>query len=208
MYRFLIVLNISLMLGLQTWRTLFNNFAVEVANLEGYHVGVIQSVREIPGFMAILVVLLLMLIKEYRLSALSILTLGIGVAATGLFPSFSWLFLTTMVGSIGFHFFDTTSRSLTLQYFDKSVSPWVFGKIRSYSAASNIVTGVLIYLMSKFFNFTKIYMLIGCIVIAVGAWSYFQNPADKSVAPQHNKMIFRMKYWLYYCLTFMDGARR
>ena len=80
MFRYLMVLTICSTIGLQTWRTLFNNFAVEVVGLEGNHIGVIQSVREIPGFLALLVVFLLLVIKEYRLSALSIFILGAGKA--------------------------------------------------------------------------------------------------------------------------------
>ena len=48
MFRFLGVLTIASFAGLQTWRTLFNNFAVEVANLDGYHVG--QGNTWISGF--------------------------------------------------------------------------------------------------------------------------------------------------------------
>jgi hypothetical protein len=50
MYRYLLVLTVASAIGLQGWRTLFNNFAVEVAGLDGHQVGIIQSVREIPGF--------------------------------------------------------------------------------------------------------------------------------------------------------------
>jgi len=35
-----------------------------------------------------------------------------------------------------------------------------------------------------------------------------QNPIRKKVPHQHKKMILRGKYWLYYFLTFMAGARR
>lgn len=75
MYRYLIFLTISSTVGLQTWRTLFNNFAVEIGGLEGKHIGMIQSVREIPGFLALLVVFVIMIIREHRLSALSIMSL-------------------------------------------------------------------------------------------------------------------------------------
>ena len=88
MFRFLVVLTIASYAGLQTWRTLFNNFAVEVAHLEGYHIGVIQSVREIPGFLALLAIFILMVIREHRLSALSILILGLGAGLTGFFHGF------------------------------------------------------------------------------------------------------------------------
>ena len=43
MYQFLIVLTIASSVGLQAWLILFNNFAVEVAGLQGNHVGMIQS---------------------------------------------------------------------------------------------------------------------------------------------------------------------
>ena len=56
MLRFLFVLTIAQVIGLQTWMILFNNFAVEVVGLNGQHVGVLQSIREIPGFLALLAV--------------------------------------------------------------------------------------------------------------------------------------------------------
>lgn len=208
MYRFLIVLTVSCTIGLQAWRTLFNNFAVEVASLEGNHIGMIQSVREIPGFLALLVVFVLIFIKEHRLSALSIFILGLGLTATGFFPSFFGLLLTTMAMSFGFHYYDTINQSLTLQYFDETISPWVFGKLRSLAAASNICVGILIYCIAPILNYTQIYLLIGCFTMAAGIWGYCQDPTDRNAAPQHKKMIFRKKYWLFYFLTFMSGARR
>ncbi len=87
MFRFLALLTISSFVGLQTWRTLFNNFAVEMAGLEGNQIGMIQSVREIPGFLALLAIYLLLILREHRLSALSIMILGVGIGLTGFFPS-------------------------------------------------------------------------------------------------------------------------
>ena len=208
MYRYLIVLTIASSVGLQAWLTLFNNFAVEVADLEGKHVGMIQSVREIPGFLALLVVFVLMFIKEHRLSAVSILFLGLGLAAIGLFPSYPGLLVTTLMMSFGFHYYETTNQSLTLQYFDVTTSPWVFGKLRSLSAASNIGIGVFIYLIASILDFTQIYLLIGSLIMTAALWGFFQEPTDNNVVPQRKEMIFRKKYWLFYFLTFMGGARR
>ncbi|MEJ2236203.1 MAG: hypothetical protein P8X67_20045, partial [Syntrophobacterales bacterium] len=208
MYRYLMVLTISSTVGLQAWRTLFNNFAVEVASLEGIHIGVIQSVREIPGFLALLAIFVMLLVKEHRLSALSTLVLGVGLAATGLFPTFIGLLITTLIMSFGFHYYETTNQSLTLQYFDENTSPWVFGKLRSMAAASNIGIGVFIYLMAALLNYTQIYLLIGALIVAASIWGLKQDPTDRDIVPQRKKMIFRKKYWLFYFLTFMGGARR
>ena len=208
MYRYLMVLTISSTVGLQAWRTLFNNFAVEVAGLEGSHIGIIQSVRELPGFLALLAVFVMTFIREYRLSAWSVLILGLGVAATGLFPSYIGLLMTTLVMSFGFHDYETTNQSLTLQYFDENTSPWVLGKLRSYAAASNIAVGVFIYILAAFLNYTQMYLLIGLLIIAASIWGLNQDPTDRDLIPQIKKMVFRKKYWLFYFLTFMGGARR
>ena len=208
MYRYLIVFTICSAMGLQTWLTLFNNFAVDVAGLSGNQIGMIQSVREIPGFLALLAVFVIMFIKEHRLSALSILILGLGLAFTGWLPSYAGLMTTTLVMSFGFHYFETTNMSLTLQYFDKGTSPWVFGKQRSFAAASNIAVGILIYFAAFLINFAGIYLLIGALICLAGLWGLLQDPSDKTLVPQHKKMILRKKYWLFYFLTFMAGARR
>ena len=208
MYLFLVVLTISSSLGLQAWHTMFNNFAVEVAGLTGKHVGMIQSVREIPGFLALLAVFVIMFIKEYRLSALSILFLGIGVAATGLLPSYAGLLLTTLVMSFGFHYYETTNMSLTLQYFDEKSSPWVFGKQRSFAAATNIAVGIFIYFAAFWLDFARMYLVVGGLIILAALWGLFQDPSDKTLVPQRKKMMLRKKYALFYFLTFMAGARR
>jgi len=208
MYRFLAVLTISSMMGLQTWRTLFDNFAVNVAGLDGNHIGMIQSFREIPGFLTLLVVFVIMVVREHRLSATSIFVLGLGVAATGQFPTFVGLLLTTMVMSFGFHYYETTNQSLTLQYFEEDTSPLVFGRLRAIAAASNIGVGVLIYFISPVIDYPAIYLLIGGLLMAAGIWGARQDPSDKNLVPQRKEMIFRRRYWLYYLLTFMSGARR
>jgi predicted MFS family arabinose efflux permease len=208
MFRYLAVLTIASMAGLQTWRTLFNNFAVDIAHLEGNQVGMIQTFREIPGFLALLAIYVMLIIKEHRLSALSILILGIGLAATGFFPSYQGLLMTTMVMSFGFHYFETTNQSLTLQYFDKETSPWVFGKLRSLAAASNISIGLLIFAVSAILTYKQMYLYFGLLIISMALWAFMQNPSDKDIPVQHKKMILRKRYWLYYFLTFMAGARR
>jgi len=208
MYRYLVLLTISSTLGLEAWLTLFNNFAVEAVGLEGNHIGIIQSIREIPGFLTFLVVFVLLIIKEHRLSALSIVILGLGMAATGLLPTYFGLIFSTLIMSFGFHYFDTTCGSLTLQYFDEKTSPWVFGKLSSLASLTNIGVGILIYCTASLLNFIQIYLLIGSLILAAGLWGLFQDPTDIDLVPQHRKMIFRKKYGLYYFLTFMAGARR
>lgn len=208
MYFYLMVLTICSTSGLHVWRTLFDNFSVHVIGLDGHHVGLLQSIREIPGFLALLVVYALLFVREHRLSAISVLILGIGVAMTGLLPTFSGIIFTTLLMSFGFHYFETTNQSLTLQYFDKLQAPLVFGKLRSIAAASNIVVSILVFILAPFLSYLQLYMLFGCLIILACFWAMTKNPVEPEVVPQHKHMILKKKYWLYYVLTFLAGARR
>jgi len=209
MFWYLVVLTISSTVGLQTWTTLFNNFAVDVVGLRGNHVGMIQSIREIPGFLALLAVYVMLVIREHRLSAISILILGAGLAATGFFPTFAGIAITTLISSFGFHYYETTNMSLTLQYFKKDESPWVFGKLTSLAAATSIGIGLLIWLMMSFLDFTQVYLIIGILIGIAGLWALLtRDPSNVNIIPQRKQMVLRKKYWLFYFLTFMAGARR
>jgi hypothetical protein len=208
MYSYLLVLTVCATAGLQCWRTLFDNFSVNVVGLDGNHIGVLQSVREIPGFLALLVTYVILILKEHKLSALSILFLGMGVFLTGLLPSFSGLIFTTLIMSFGFHYFETTNQSLTLQYFDKSTSPIVFSAQRSYAAAANIAVGIVIFVIVPYLSYTSIYILFGCLICAGGFWAFTQHPVRENMVVQKKEMVIKKKYWLFYFLTFMAGARR
>ncbi|MBU0464184.1 MAG: MFS transporter [Proteobacteria bacterium] len=208
MYSYLIVLSICSTAGLQCWATLFDNFSVNIVGLDGHHIGALQSIREIPGFLALLVTYVILIIKEHKLSALSIIILGAGLFATGLLPSFSGLIFTTMVMSFGFHYYETTNKSLTLQYFDKLTSPLVFSAQRSYAAAASIVVGIIIFFIAPLLSYKTMYILFGSVIVACGVWAFTKNPADKDITIQKKELILKKEYWLFYFLTFMAGARR
>lgn len=208
MLRFLFVLTIAQVVGLQTWMILFNNFAVEIVGLNGQQVGVLQSIREVPGFLALLAVYVLLIIREHKLSALSIILLGVGTAAAGYFPTYGGLMVTTLIMSFGFHYHETTNQSLTLQYFDKNTSPLVFGRLRSLAAAANICTGLIIFTLSPVYGYKHIYFFMGILVLAAGIWALMQDPTHANIPRQRKQMILRRRYSLYYFLTFMAGARR
>jgi len=208
MYIFLMILTIAAFSGLQGWRTIFNNFAVETAHLNGFNIGVIQSVREVPGFLALLVIYILLFISEHRLASLSIILLGVGIGMTGFLPTFQGVIFTTILMSFGFHYYETLNQSLTLQYFTTSEAPVVFGKLRSLAAITSIGIGVIIFFVVDFLTYKTIFLFAGIFVASLGFVTVFMDPTKKDMPAQHKKMIFRKKYWLFYVLTFFAGARR
>ena len=207
-YRFLFILTIASAVGLQGWRTLFNNFAVEQAGIDGLWVGIIQSVREVPGFLALLVIYLLWIFKEHNLSRISVVMLGVGVGMTGFFPSNIGLVFTTLLMSVGFHYFETTNQSLTLQHFNKKDSAIVMGRFKSISSLANIGIGLTIWILSQFIAMRELFLMIGAVVILLAFRTVFIDPSDNDLPPQKKKMVLKRKYWLFYVLNFLAGARR
>lgn len=207
-FAFLVILTVAAAFGLQVWRTLYNNFAVEVVGLNGFQNGVVQSTREIPGFLAFLVIYVLLIIKEHRLAALSVLIMALGVCLTGMLPSFYGLIFTTLLMSFGFHYFETLNQSLTLQHFDTRASPLVFGRLRALGSASNILVGGLVFVLTAVLSFQSIYLLFGLLVSMIALYCFRMDPVDKNLPPQRKGIVLRKEYWLYYTLTCLAGARR
>ena len=114
MYSYLVMLVVASVVGFQGWRTVFNNYAVDVVGVNSVQIGMIQSIREIPGFLTFFVIYLLLIIAKHRFAALSSIILGLGVVLAGAFPSVGGLIFTTVIMSGGFHFFETSNQSLTL----------------------------------------------------------------------------------------------
>ncbi|WP_432734678.1 MFS transporter [Maridesulfovibrio sp. FT414] len=208
MYIFLLILTIATAIGFQGWRTLLNNFAVDVAGLNGGEFGAVGSIREIPGFLSLLVIYVLIFIKEHRLAAISVALMGFGISLTGFMPSFAGIAFTTLIMSFGFHYYETLNQSLTLQYFGYSEAPLVMGRLRSLGAATNIVVGIVILSISGLFSYQQLFMGAGLVAVMAGFYCFFQDPSSTDIPVQHKKMIIRSKYWLFYALSFMAGARR
>jgi len=208
MYRYLMILGICASAGLQGWTALFTNFAKEMVGVNGFQIGVSQAVREIPGFLSVAAVYLLFVFKEHRLSAWSVVLLGIGIAITGIFTSFGGLLTTTFIMSVGFHFFETTNKSLTVQYFNITESPVVFARLRGYGALANIAVGFIIWVLSFILPYMHIFLILGLFIGVSGISMLFTDPVKQEIPHQHKKLVFKRKYWLFYVLNFLAGTRR
>ncbi|TNE34839.1 MAG: MFS transporter [Alphaproteobacteria bacterium] len=192
------------------WMALLNNFAVDSAHFTGREIGILQSLREIPGFMAFSVIFVLLFISEQRLLMISLLIFGIGVAITGLFPSEYGLYFTTILMSIGFHYGEALKQSLTLQLVSKDRAPIALGNQISAGAFASIAVYGAIYVVTRFFDpgYEMLYAAGGALAVLIGICAWIAFPTFNAHVVQSKKLIMRKRYWLFYALTFLAGARR
>jgi len=206
----LLLLAAAAPISFSVWMALLNNFSIERAAFTGAEIGILQSLREIPGFLSFAVVFLLLVWREQTLAYLSLLVLGVGTAITGYFPSVIGLYLTTVLMSIGFHYYETVQVSVSLQWIDKDRAPEVLGRIIAAGSFASIATFVLIWLAFDVagLDFHWVYLLGGGLTAGIAAACWVAFPKFPEKVRQHRHMVLRRRYWLYYLLIFMSGARR
>jgi len=206
----LYLMSIAMIFAFSAWTGLLNNFVIEVASFDGEKIGILQSLREIPGFLAFSVVLVIIIINQQKLAYLSIIILGIGVALTGIYSDYLGIYITTIIMSIGFHYLETLDQSLSLQWLSKKEAPIVLGKIASAKSFSALLALGIVYIMMNLFGagYQIVYLFFGISTIIIGiiAWMFFSQ-FDEQV-PQTKSLKLKKRYWLYYILTFLSGARR
>lgn len=207
---FLYLFAAAVPLSFAAWQALINNFSIEQAAFTGVEIGILQSLREVPGFLAFAVVFLLVMMREQTIAFISLLALGIGTAITGMLPSVLGLYFTTVLMSVGFHYAETISQSLSLQLVSAERLPLVLGRMLAVGSFIGLAVFALLYLLVEWLalDYLWIYLLFGLCTLAIALVMYFACPHFQGEAEQHKTMVLRKRYWLYYLLTFLSGARR
>ena len=193
-----------------TWSALLNNFVIEVAQFDGSDIGWLHTVREIPGFLAIGVIAILMVMREQVLGMVSLILLGVATAITAWFPSLGGILTITMLSSIGFHYYETVNQSLQLQWLPKDRAPQMLGWLLAAGSGATLVAYLCIIVTWEALGLTynTVYLLSGGFTAAVALFALLAYPQFDAPDPQIKKMVLRRRYWLYYALQFMSGARR
>jgi hypothetical protein len=206
----LIVMAAAMPIAFATWSALLNNFVIEVAGFTGVEIGWLHTVREIPGFLAIGVILLLLFIREQVLGVISLILLGSATALTAFFPSFGGILYVTLFSSIGFHYFETVNQSLQLQWIDRKRAPQLLGWLVAVgSGASLVAYGFIVATWDLLgLDYNKVYLASGGLTVLIAVFCLFAYPQFEAPHPQNKTMVLRRRYWLYYALQLMAGARR
>ena len=193
-----------------TWSALLNNFVIEVAQFDGSDIGWLHTVREIPGFLAIGVIAILMFMREQVLGMVALILLGVATAITAWFPTLGGILTITMLSSIGFHYYETVNQSLQLQWLPKDRAPQMLGWLLAAGSGATLVAYLCIIVTWEALGLTynTVYMLSGGFTAAVALFALLAYPQFEAPDPQIKKMVLRRRYWLYYALQFMSGARR
>lgn len=206
----LILMSIAMPIAFNAWAALLNNFVVEKAAFTGIEIGILQSLREVPGFLAFTMVFVLLVIKEQIFAVFALALLGLGVAITGFFPTVFGLYFTTVLMSIGFHYFEAVKQSLSLQWLSKEEAPQVLGRLIAIGSLTSLIVYASLWALLEIFQASYLvnFFIAGGLCMILALVMYFMFPIFPAKTIQNKNLILRKRYWLYYLLTFLSGARR
>ena len=197
-------------IAFSVWSALLNNFVIQIADFDGSDIGLLHTVREVPGFLAIGVILIIMFLREQTLGLISLALLGVATALTAYFPSVSGLLIITLISSFGFHYFETVNQSLQLQWLPKEKAPQIIGWLVGAGSITTLIVylGIIIGWQKLELSFNFIYLTSGGLTALIAILCLLFFPTFKTETKQITKLVLRRRYWLYYALQFLSGARR
>lgn len=206
----LFLMALAMPLAFNTWSALLNNFVIEAAAFDGADIGLLHTVREIPGFFAVGVIAIIIFMREQVLGLVSLLLLGAATAVTAWFPSMGGILTITMLSSIGFHYYETVNQSLQLQWLTKEEAPRVLGWLLAAGSGATLIAYLAIMALWETLqlSYNTVYMIGGGATVVIAIVAMLAYPQFEAPDPQVKKMVLRKRYWLYYALQFMSGARR
>ena len=77
----LFLMALAMPIAFNTWAALLNNFVIEVAGFDGADIGLLHTIREIPGFLAVGVIAIIIFVREQVLGLVSLVLLGAALNA-------------------------------------------------------------------------------------------------------------------------------
>ena len=112
--------------------------------------------------------------------------------------------------SFGFHYYEAMNQSLALQWFDKKDAAVWLGRVVAVGATAQLVVYAAVFLgfRNLSVDYATAFAVAGGLTLVATLVLALAFPRYPQAVKQHAKMVLRQRYWLYYALTFMYGARR
>jgi len=187
------------------------NFFVDTLGLSSGQVLWLEGIRELPGLLLIFVAALTMRLPLARHGALAVLLMGVGYVLYAFAPSYSLLLVFAIVASFGFHMWTPLNSAIGMSLSSKENTGRVLGTLTSVGSLAAIAGMGAISLASRLFQSMplNVYYLVGGAFIVLSAPLFLRLPKDiGSTEAKPARILLKRRYWLYYVLIFLAGARK
>ena len=189
----------------------FNNYLDDTFEMSAEDRGILELPREFPGFMVSLVSGVLFFLGETHLAVLAAGLTGLGLAGLGVLAggSYGHMIVWMVVWSSGIHLMIPTQESIALDLAKGERRGEMLGKVGAAGAVAMVVGCVAVW-----FNFAVIgrtygtTFVIAAVSAAVASLILSRLRSADIHTGQRPKLVLRKRYWLYYLLSSLFGARK
>ena len=197
------VFSVGLFFGVQL--TLFNNFIVDRLQIEADQLGVIEALREVPGFLNALIIAALAGLAAPLFAGASLILMGGGLMAYAVVDNVYSLAVFSVIWSIGFHAWVPLEQSMALQFSPGQTKGRWLGQLRAVGSVGWLLAIGLCLGLYRFIGYDGLFIMAGGVTMAGGLTIFF---ASRRRLPGEKSFVFRRRYTVYYLLQFLQGCRK
>ena len=192
--------------GFAVYGAVFINFITDTLGIHAVQMGGLESMREIPGLLAVGIAAVFARFAESRIAALCLCLSAAGVAATGFVHSYGELVLVTVFWSIFMHQWFTSSSAIPLALASGQDGGRHLGRMGAVGSGAAILAFVFVRFGVGHLSYRVFFVTAAAFIFAGGLCLLPMSGASTT----HNRprLLFRREYGLFYGLTFLEGFRR
>jgi len=201
----------SLMIGLYSglYDPSFNNYLAQMHNVSPLARGALEFPRELPGFMVVFIFTALIFLADTRIAAISALLVGAALWGQGfLSPNLTLIVIWMVVWSAGAHLFMAISPSIGLRLATEGQEGRRLGQLGFLESLGSLIGMLVVYWgASRFhFSFGVIFGIAGSFALLAALCLYRIKP--QPLVNVSRRLVLKRKYWLFYSLNIVFGARK
>ncbi len=201
----------SMMMGLYSglYDPSFNNYLAQMHNISALARGALEFPRELPGFMVVFVFTALIFLADTRIAALSALLVGLALWGQGFVaPNLSIIVIWMIIWSTGAHLFMAISPSIGLRLAKEGQEGRRLGQLGFLESLGSLAGMLFVYWGASRWqvSFGLIFGLAGSFALLAALCLFLIKP--RPLVKASRRLIFKRKYWLFYSLNIVFGARK
>ena len=188
------------------YMSIYNNFIVNDIGVEPRQLGVIESIRETPGFLSAFIAALTMHIPSPVLAGIVLLVMSAGIAAISQVHTVGALVFWAVFWSVGFHCWAPVRPAMVLALTKDEGKGKRLGQMWRVRDAAALLGMALIGIMGRQGILRDLFVVSGaCVAVAALAVFLVSRQATQAEMP---RLAAKRKYGFYYLLNFLQGCRR
>jgi len=189
--------------------TVFNNFLRETYHLAADARGALEFPRELPGFLTALLVAALVFLSETRIAAVAAFATGVGMLGLA-YSGSSWtnMIIVLSMWSIGVHLIMPVRSSIGMDLATGVTRGRRLGQISGVAVTASVLGYALAWALLHFagHDYRLLFIVAGAGSFLAGIIFLFMRMPGAHLA--RPRLVWNNRYWLYYVLSFLFGARK